>query len=160
MTRNHFIAIAGAALLAGCSSGPPQPEKTAQQLMASEVQPTAEIFWNSVQWISDEDGLHEIFPKTDAEWKRTRDAATKLGELGTLLQTPGYAEGRGEDWTQIAASLVDVSKLAEQAADERDVEKVFEVGGTVYNVCSACHQAYPATVGPEADEAAQPGDEA
>jgi len=159
MTSKLFIAIAGAALLAGCNQGPPQPEKTVQQLMAEDVQPTAEVFWDSVQFISDEDGEHEIFPRTDAEWKRTRDAATRIGELARLLQTPGYAEGRGEDWIQIAKSLDDVSKLGEQAADARDVEKLFEVGGTLYNVCSACHQVYPATTGPEAEEEARPGEE-
>ncbi|HEY6815373.1 MAG TPA: hypothetical protein VI168_07540 [Croceibacterium sp.] len=155
MTRIGLIAAAAttAALLGGCSQGAAPPEKTAQQLMAQDVQPTAEIYWESVQFISDETGDHDIFPQTDADWKKTRDAATKLGELGLLLQTPGYAEGRGEDWVQFAKSLVDVSKLAEQAADEKSTDKVFEVGGTIYNVCTACHQVYPATTGPEAEQA-------
>ena len=146
-----FIAAATALLAAGCNQGPPAPDKTIQQLMAEDVQPTADIYWKSVQYISDETGEHEIFPRNDADWKKTRDAATKIGELGVLLQTPGYTEGRGEDWVQFAKSLVDVSKLAEQAADAKSTDKVFEVGGTIYNVCSACHQVYPATTGPEAE---------
>jgi cytochrome c551/c552 len=55
---------------------------------------------------------------------------------------------------QISDSLIEVSKLAEQAADARDTDKVFEVGGTIYNVCTACHQIYPPTTGPEAEGAA------
>ena len=153
MNKRTLIALAGAALLAGCNQGPPTPDKTVQQLMADDVQPTAEVFWDSVQFISDETGDHDIKPETDADWKRTRDAATKLGEFGELLKTPGYAEGRGADWVTFANSLIEVSRLAEQAADSRDPDKVFEVGGTVYNVCSACHQVYPATTGPEAEEA-------
>ena len=160
MKTTAYIAIAGAMLLSACDRGPPTPEKTAQQLMAEDVQPTAEIYWDSVQYISDEQGEHDIFPKTDAEWKRTKDAATRLAELGELLKTPGYAEGRGEDWTTFANSLVEVSRLAEQAAEQRDTDKIFEVGGTIYNVCSACHQAYPATTGPEAEGAENPGGEA
>jgi hypothetical protein len=140
-----FAAAASALLLAGCNQDP--PEQTIQQLMANDVQPTADIYWKSVQYISDETGEHEIFPRTDAEWTRVRGAATKLGELGTLLQSPGYADGRGEDWMQFAKSLVEVSKLAEQAADDKSTDKVFEVGGTIYSVCTACHQVYPPAEG-------------
>ncbi len=155
MTKSGLIAATAAlALLGGCNQQAEAPAKTVQQLMAQDVQPTAEIFWNSVQFISDETGDHDIKPETDADWQKTRDAATRIGELAALLKTPAYTEGRGEDWTTFANSLADVAKLAEQAADSRDPDKVFEVGGTMYNVCSACHQVYPATTGPEAEEAA------
>ena len=152
MRKATYTAIAGLALLAGCNQAS-TPEKTVQQLMAEDVQPTAKIYWDSVQFVSDETGDHDIFPKTDAEWQRTKDAATRIGELAELLKTPGYTEGRKEDWTTFSNSLADVARMAEQAAEDRDTDKIFEVGGTMYNVCSACHQAYPATVGPEAEEA-------
>ena len=150
MTKRLAIALLAAGLVGGCG-GPATPEKTVQQLMAEDVQPTAQVYWDAVQFISDETGDHDIFPKTEADWKRTRDAATRIVELGELIQTPGYAEGRGESWVQIAQSLAEVGKLAEQAADSKDPAKIFEVGGTMYNVCSACHQVYPATTGPEAE---------
>lgn len=157
MKTSAYIAIAGALLLSACDRGPPTPEKTVQQLMADDVQPTAQVYWNAVQYISDEQGEHDIFPKTDAEWKKTRDAATRIVELAELMQTPGYADGRGEDWVQIAQSLAEVGRLAEQAADSKDPAKVFEVGGTMYSVCSGCHQAYPPAEGlPEETEAEAP----
>jgi len=153
MTKIRLLAAAAtAALLCACGQGAGPPEKTVQQLMAEDVQPTADVYWKSVQFISDETGDHDIKPETDADWAKTKAAATKLGELAALLRTPGYTEGRGEDWTTFANSLTEVSKLAEQAADEKNVDKVFEVGGTMYNVCSACHQVYPATTGPEAED--------
>ena len=155
MTKTALIAATAlAALLGACSQKAAAPEKTMQQLMAQDVQPTAEIYWNSVQFISDETGDHDIKPETDADWARTKASAVKLGELAVLLRTPGYTEGRGEDWTTFANSLTEVAKLAEQAADAKDPDKIFEVGGTMYNVCSACHQVYPATTGPEAEEQA------
>jgi hypothetical protein len=156
MTRKFATVFAAAALLAGCDRGPPEPDKTVQQLMADDVQPTAQVFWDSVQFISDEAGDHDIFPRTDAEWQRTRDAATRIVELAELLQTPGYAEGRGEDWIQISKSLAEVGRLAEQAADSKDPDKVFEVGGTMYSVCSGCHQAYPPAEGLPEETAAEP----
>jgi cytochrome c556 len=135
-------------LLWGCGQGAEQPDQTVQQLMANEVQPTAEVYWNSVQYISDEEGSHEIVPQTDQDWERVRAAAVKLGEHGKLLQTPAYTEGRSENWTRFSQALVEVAARAEQAAASKDTEAVFEVGGTVYSVCSACHQAYPPQEGP------------
>jgi len=152
MNQMRIIAAAAVALLtAGCNQGPAAPEKTVQQLMAEDVQPTAKIYWDAVQYISDESGDHDIKPETDADWAKTKAAATRLGEFAALLRTPAYTEGRGTDWTTFANSLTEVAKLAEQAADEKNPDKVFEVGGTIYNVCSACHQVYPATTGPEAE---------
>lgn len=151
MSKGVNIVIAAAVtLLAGCTQGAGAPDKTVQQLMAQDVQPTADIYWKAVQYISDEQGDHEILPQTDADWQRVKDAATRIGEFAELLKTPGYTEGRGDDWVQFATSLGEVAKLAEQAAVDKSPEKVFEVGGTMYAVCSACHMVYPATTGPEA----------
>lgn len=147
-------AMAICALAACGSGGPAAPDKTVQQLMASEVQPTAEVYWGAVQYVSDETGDHDIFPKDDAAWEKVRAAAATLADHGRLLATPAYAEGRGKDWVEFSNGLVEVAGLAEQAAVEKDTDKVFEVGGTVYNVCTACHQAYPPAEGLPAEDAA------
>lgn len=151
MNKALFPALATVALLGGCNQGAPAPDKTVQQLMAEDVQPTAEVYWGAVGHVSELiDGVpveRDIRPTTEAEWQEIRAAATKMIEYAELLQTPGYAEERGEDWIQISQSLADVGRLAEQAADSRDPEKVFEVGGTMYSVCSACHQVYPPAEG-------------
>lgn len=149
---SNLTLFAMTALLAGCNAddtgraaaGEPQYVKahSAQQLMAQVVQPTAEVFWDSVQYISDEAGQHEILPETDEDWQRTRTAAATITEMGNLLMTPVYAEGRGADWIEFSRALIEVGQQAEQAAVNRDVDAVFEVGGTMYSVCSACHQAY------------------
>lgn len=152
-TRSVATGLTAAMLLAGCTQAV-QPDKTAQQLMAQDIQPTADIYWKAVQYISDETGNHDIAPQTDAEWQRVQDAAAKIVAYADLLKTPAYAEGRGGDWVQFADSMAEVGKLAEQAAAEKNPDKVFEVGGTLYSVCSACHTIYPATSGPEAEEAA------
>ncbi len=117
--------------------------------MAHVVQPTAENYWDSVRYISDEDGYHEYVPETDEDWEKTRAAAASLSEFGNLLMTPLYAEGRGADWIEFAQAMHEVGNRAEQAAIDQDVDAVFEVGGTVYNVCTACHQVYPPEELPE-----------
>jgi len=67
------------------------------------------------------------------------------------LRTPAYAKGRGQDWQEFAQGLSDAAGLAAQAAAAKNVNEVLEVGGALYNVCSACHQAYmksPASLAP------------
>ncbi len=151
MNKALLATLAATTLLGGCNQGPPAPDKTIQQLMAEDVQPTAEVYWNAVGHVSElVDGEvveRDFRPETEADWQRTRDAATRMVELANLLTEPGYTEGRGEDWMQFSNSLTKVARLAEQAADSRDPEQVFEVGGTMYSVCSACHQVYPPAEG-------------
>ena len=77
--------------------------------------------------------------------------ATLLAEHGRMLKEPGYAEGRGQGWIEFSDGLIEVAGKAEVAANSKDPDAVFEVGGTVYSVCSACHQAYP----PETPEGGQ-----
>ena len=143
MSRRAIVALAGAALLTACGQNAESAESV-KDLMAKRIQPTAEIYWESVQYISDEQGNHDIVPTSDEEWDRTRKSAADISEFGRLLTTPAYSEGRGEDWEQFAQALIDVGKKAEEAALHKSPDEVFEVGGTIYNVCSACHQAYPA----------------
>jgi len=153
--------LAAATTLASCSSEEvaETPYGTAQQLMANEVQPAADIYWQSVRFESRllDDGSvleQEFEPETDEDWARVQAAAARLAELGEVMQTPGYANGRGEDWMIFAQGMVDISKQAEQAAIDQDPDAVFEVGGTVYNVCRACHQMYPPANMPDGVEEA------
>jgi hypothetical protein len=141
MTQLRLAVLILPLALLGCNQGP--PPMPIKQFMAERVQPTADVYWGAVRYISDETGYHEYVPETDADWERARKAAADLAAFGEQLKTEAYTEGRGADWAQFAQSLVDVSKQAEQAAVEKNVDEVFEVGGTVYAVCSACHQVYP-----------------
>ena len=161
MTRStgRLAIIAAVGLLAGCSQAPADlPYGTAQQFMANEVQPTAEIYWNSVGAVSElvdgEPVFREFQPETDEEWAAVAAAAAKLREHGEILAGP-YAEGRGEDWLDFSRGLQDMATAAEQAAQSKDPEAVFTAGGNLYNVCTACHQSYPPADMPQ-DGAAEP----
>lgn len=151
MRARTLTLFAMSAALAAC--GEAAPDTTAKDYMAQQVQPTAEIYWNAVQYISDEAGSHEIFPETDAEWEDVRKAAARLAEIGAELKEPRFSEGRGAAWIEFSDGLIEVAGKAEQAAVAKDVDAVFEVGGTVYSVCQACHQAYPPAEPPEGFEA-------
>jgi hypothetical protein len=130
---------------AGCNREPAPASIDVKALMAEHVQPTAVIYWGSVQYISDESGSRKIEPRTDTEWTRTQDAASKLREYALQLKSPAAATGKGTDWMDYAQGLADVATQAEQVANERNPDKVFQVGGSLYNVCSACHETYGGT---------------
>ena len=150
MRKTGLIAAAASvALLGGCNQTA-KPGMTVQQFMAKKIDPTSKIYFDAVQYISDETGNHDIKPETDADWEKVRQAAADLQAQGRELQTPGYTEGRNPDWTQFSQSLVEAGQQAEQAAKDKNPDKVFEVSGTIYAVCDACHMAYP-------KDSAQPG---
>ena len=151
MKRRTLTLFFLSAALTACSGD--QADTSVRDYMQGHVQPTAEIYWNAVQYISDESGNHEIVPETDAEWAQVREAALELAAIGTELKEPRFADGRGSAWIDFSNGLIEVAGKAEQAAVAKDVDAVFEVGGTVYSVCSACHQAYPPANPPEGSEA-------
>jgi len=144
-------------LLASCKDEPEAlPFGTMQQLMANEVQPTADIYWASVgsasELIDDKPVFREWQPETDAEWQAVAASAAKMRDLAGTLASPAYAEGRGAGWTDFTDGLRDAATRAEQAAQSKDPEAVFEAGGILYSVCSACHQTFPPAAGEEGAE--------
>jgi len=160
--RKKLIALAfGMALVGGCDRkmDPPPTPADMHKLMVEKVEPSAKIYWNAVQYISDESGFHEIMPRSDAEWARTREAAERVAQYAELMKGPTFAEGRGQDWQDFAQGLSAVAGQAAKAAEEKNVGKVLEAGGTMYNVCSACHEVYLPLAGgqPPADVASAAG---
>jgi hypothetical protein len=153
LAMKTFAVLCTCVLLAGCKASP--PAESLRQLMKDKVDPASKVYFDAVRYISDESGSHDIVPRTDAEWEKVRQAAADLQDYGKLLQTDVYTEGRNPDWTKFSQALVDVGAQAEQAAKDKNVDKVFEISGTIYNVCSACHQVYPLPV-PAAGETPAP----
>ena len=132
---------------AGCNPPEPAPAPTAQpvadvqQLMNMILEPAAESYWDAVGWIVDLNGTTEVRPKTAEEWDAVRNAAYVVAESGNLLMMDGRALDRGQ-WLTLSQGLVDVGKRAIAAAEARDPEAVFTVGGDVYEACTACHARY------------------
>ncbi len=149
-----ILACALLALAACAQEAAELPLGTPQQVMANHVQPAADVYWGAVKYESElmPDGTVEerdIRPQSDAEWEAVRASAERLGELGAVLGSPAYAAERGADWSAYAQGLTDAAARAEAAAVAQDPDAVFTEGGTLYNVCRACHQMYPPEVLPE-----------
>jgi hypothetical protein len=129
----------------GCNSAPPpppfKPVADVKQLMASVVEPAAEVYWDAVGTIVDENGVTEIQPATIEEWDAVRNSAYVVAESGNLLMMITRAKDGGE-WMQMSRTLVDVGQKAIRAAEARDKAAVFDVGAEVYDACTACHAKY------------------
>lgn len=159
MKSGWLVLTAATALLGGCAGaddGADLPYGTVQQMMANEVQPTADIFWKSVgsvsELIDDKPVFREWKPDTPEEWAEVEAAAARLGELGAELGSADYSAGRNEDWQAFTKGMVDAAAAAQKAAADKDADAVFRTGGDLYNVCSACHRAYPAEAGADASD--------
>jgi hypothetical protein len=80
-------------------------------------------------------------PKDDAGWELVVANANALAESGTLLLTGARKVDR-PDWAPFAQALIDAAKSAAAAAQERNAEKVLEVGDAIYGSCEGCHATY------------------
>ena len=81
---------------AGCGQAQPPPGSpdllspaTIKDIMDSMVNPSGEFLFESVQVISDEQGVREKAPQTDADWEAVRQRVVVLMEAPNLLVMPG-----------------------------------------------------------------------
>jgi len=143
-TRVLLITV-GVVFLAGCTASPPPPPFKAiadvKQLMQGTIDPSADALWDAVGWIDTESGTEERRPRTQAEWDAVRNSAITLTEAGNLLMMAPRAKDGGE-WMKRSQELVDTGFAAWKAAEAKNADTLFTVGGDVYEACSRSHQAY------------------
>jgi hypothetical protein len=130
---------------AACSGAPaPPPFKPIADnklLMQSMIDPNADFIWDAVKTIITSKSTEHIRPKTDAEWVAVRNAAVALAESGNLLMLVPRAKDGGE-WMKRSQELITTGEEAIRAADAKNAERLFTVGGDIYEACSNCHRQY------------------
>ena len=132
-----------AIVCSGCAPETPPDVKMAnvKQLMNAVIEPAAEVYWDAVGSIIDENGLDEFAPSTDEEWQAVRNAAVVLAESGDLLMIESRAVD-SERWSALSEAMNAAGSLALRAAESEDSPAVFDAGAEVYFACSACHAEY------------------
>jgi len=139
-----FLVLSATSFVA-CSRGPePPPFKPivdTKLLMQAVVDPSADLVWEAVQTIDTAQGTEEIRPKTAEQWTAVRNAAITLTESGNLLMMTPRAKDGGE-WMKRAQEMIDTGEAAIRAADAKNAERLFTVGGDIYDACSNCHRQY------------------
>jgi hypothetical protein len=138
------IALTAAITWGACAGPQPPPFKPVadvKQLMQGIVDPSADVVWGSVATIFTKDGMEERRPKNDAEWANVRNHAMMLTEAGNLLMMPPRAKDGGE-WMKRAQELVDTASMALRAAEAKNVDQLYKVGGDIDEACEHCHKKY------------------
>jgi hypothetical protein len=139
---------------------------TIRDLMESIIDPSADTLWTAVGTVVDNDGIHEMFPKTDDEWHEARRAAVRIIEGSNLLIMPGReaappgarSEAPGaeleppqitvlmrekrESFDAFARALQGLGMEALGAIDARNTALLLEIGARMENVCEGCHQTF------------------
>ena len=146
MTRSSFAVLAIAVLfLTACKQPPPpppfKPVADMKQLMVSVLDPAADVVWGSVGTIVSASGTEEHAPKTDEEWAAVKNSAFVISESGNLMMIGNRARDSGE-WMRQSQALIEVGMRAVKAAEAKDKDAIFQIGGEIYDVCANCHQTY------------------
>jgi cytochrome c556 len=139
---------------------------TIKDIMDSMVDPSADFIWEAVATVVSAKGVEERAPQTDEEWRDVRRRAITLLEATNLLQIPGrhvakpgekaddpkveLAPEQIEDminkdrtsWIKYAHGLHDATMEALKAIDEKDKEKLLDVGNGIDEACEKCHLQY------------------
>ena len=121
------------------------PRRLYKTLMATVMEPAAEVYWDAVGVIVDEHGEQHIEPKTMEEWDAVRNAAYVVAESGNLLMMPTRAKDGGE-WMAASRLMIEAAQKAIRAAEARDKDAVFDVGAEMYDSCTNCHAKYSADI--------------
>lgn len=109
--------------------------------MAGLIDPAADVVWGAVGTIVTKQGTEERRPRTDQEWDAVRNAAVGLTEGGNLLMLGGRVKDRGA-WLAMSRALTDAGATAVKAAEEKNVQALFDSGEAITAACDSCHAAY------------------
>jgi hypothetical protein len=125
----------------GASSPPFNPVYDVKELMNSVLDPAADVIWGAAGSIITAQGTEELGPKNDEEWVVVRNNAVLVAESGNLLMI-GNRPKDDEEWMRLCQALIEVGTRTVKAAEAKDRDAIFTVGGEVYAVCVNCHQKY------------------
>jgi hypothetical protein len=104
------------------------------------IDPAADLIWDSAGSVITAAGEQDLAPATPEDWAKVAAAAAVLTESGNLLMMPGRSAG--PDWDEYSSALITTGKLAMAAAEQQDANALFDAGGSIYQVCLACHNQY------------------
>jgi hypothetical protein len=111
-----------------------------KQLMGP-IDESADVIWEATGTITDANGTVNRRPKNDEEWAAVRNSAIIVTEAANLLMMSPRAKD-GDEWMKRSQEMMDTGLAAWKAADAKNVDQLFTVGGDLYEACSHCHQAY------------------
>jgi hypothetical protein len=145
MRSNSLLVALGAIVVCACRQQPaPPPFKPVadvKQLMTAVIDPAADVVWGAVGTIVSAEGTIERAPQSDEEWTAVLNSAWVIAESGNLMMIGSRAKD-SEEWMRQSQALIDVGIRMVRAAEARDKDAIFTIGGDIYEVCANCHRTY------------------
>ncbi len=145
--RTRTAIVAAAALLAAsCGGEPPagppfRTDNTVSVLMANMLDPAADLLWDAVGTVLDENGETSWEPETEEDWLQVKLGAMALAESANLLMMENRARDQ-DQWIRMSEAMADAAMQAFEAAEAQDADRIFDLGEVVYNSCNSCHTLY------------------
>jgi hypothetical protein len=139
---------------------------TVKDIMHSMVDPSGDFLFHSVQMISDDRGIREVAPETDAQWQDVRLRVQVLLAVPDLLSAPGLRAARPRDrsknpevedepaevqrsldsnrpdFGRRARRLGDAASVAMQAVNAKDKDGLVRALDGIDKACEVCHLRY------------------
>ena len=132
MGTGEWLAAICVVLATGCRTADvpaaSQPVMGTRELMQSVLNPNAGIVWRAVSTVVTTAGIEELRPGSDAEWAKVRTAAAGIAKGGYQLLLSRRASD-GSRWKRAAQALIETSTAAVRAAEARNADQLFAVGG-------------------------------
>jgi hypothetical protein len=108
--------------------------------MEHVLTPAAKIIWSVNAVVIDQQGEHDLSPKTEVDWEQIVSGAATLAEATNALMIPQRA--RDPQWTIYVQKLGEAANKAYLAAEARDLKSIAEVSDQLDGICAACHRHY------------------
>jgi len=132
-----------------------------KEFMAHVMQFAGDNVWKWQGSVTDASGERDLRPKTDKDWEDAESASLTLAEVTNMLLT---ADRRVDDprWDAAVAKVRDVALREAAAAEKKDYDAYFEIGGELDAACESCHVHFAPgyTAPPELKLAPPPGQKA
>ncbi len=133
-------ALASPSIGADAPTPPFHPYVDMKTFMEHVLTPAATIIWRVNGVVIDQQGEHDLSPKSDADWEQIVSGAATLAEATNALMIPQRA--RDQNWNFYAKNLAEVANKAYVAAEAHDLKSISEVSDQLDGICAACHRHY------------------
>jgi hypothetical protein len=150
----------------GNAAGDRPINSSIKEVMELIIDPSANEIWQAVASVTDQEGIHDLFPKTQEEWLNMRRAAVRIMEGGNLLmvpdrdaapvgtksKTPGVElepaqidaliKKNRKSFNGFAQALRNLGLEALRASDDKNAALLLAIADRMQPVCASCHQTF------------------
>jgi hypothetical protein len=152
--RGSTVVVAGAWLIAGCSSpAPVEQQKPAQPAAEAPAPLRSPVSINAEMVTIVDHAGHQLWeaerraPKTDADWANIEEHATQVAAAGALVTMAGTGVQDAvwvgsPGWQKWARALSDAGLAAIKASQEKNLEGLVAANGQLVDACEGCHKEF------------------